>query len=345
LRQKEFFSTVKLGAVGNDLAALANFFTPGGLQPVDGLSEAYKAFVLGQVAFRFMLLGRCQEAIQAFHVTLGVVPPESDLKNAAILATNLSELYLITGDLPQALNYARQSYEWSERDGNPYQQMHSKARIADIEHQKGNLAEAEDTFREAEEMQKGIEPNAPILYSRSGFQYCNLLLSTGEYDEVEARAKVMLQIAEKNRWLIEIAHGHLLLGEARLLRSKDAGGDALARATDHLNRAVNGLRTSGTFYDLPRGLLARAGLQRVKGDFESAQTDLAQALDLVERGGMKLSWADCHLEYARLCLARGEEVAAGEHLKSAKELIERTGYNVRAAAVKEIEEQYGGAGS
>ena len=61
---------------------------------------------------------------------------------------------------------------------------------------------------------------------------------------------------------------------------------------------------------------------------------------------MGLHLVDCHLEYARLALARGPsprpspskgEGNAREHLKIAKEMIEKMGYHRRDKEVEELE--------
>ena len=90
---------------------------------------------------------------------------------------------------------------------------------------------------------------------------------------------------------------------------------------------------------LPRGLLACAELRRVRGDYQRARTDLAEAQRLAERGAMGLHLADCHLEWARLHLAQGDPTRAREHWATAKAMIERMGYHRRDGEVAEIEEQ------
>jgi hypothetical protein len=123
---------------------------------------------------------------------------------------------------------------------------------------------------------------------------------------------------------------------------------------------------------LARGLLARAEYYRVTGDLHKAQKDVEEAFSIASRGGMGLHLADCHLEYARLYLSlRGapatkqppgnEEIASGdpstaldehslrsgralvmtqarEHLKTAKEMIEKMGYHRRDKEVEALEE-------
>jgi exonuclease VII small subunit len=89
-------------------------------------------------------------------------------------------------------------------------------------------------------------------------------------------------------------------------------------------------------------LLARAELRRVTHSLDRALADLEQALSIATRGGIRLHEADCHLEHARLHLARGEKEQARESLAKAKEMIEDMGYHRRDNDLKDLEEQLGG---
>jgi hypothetical protein len=60
-------------------------------------------------------------------------------------------------------------------------------------------------------------------------------------------------------------------------------------------------------------------------------------MTIAERGEMGLHQADCHLEYARLYLARRDEDRAREHLVIAREMIEQMGYHRRDHEVEELE--------
>ncbi len=60
---------------------------------------------------------------------------------------------------------------------------------------------------------------------------------------------------------------------------------------------------------------------------------------IVTRGGMRLHEADCHLEYARLHLARGEKDESRESWAKAKEMIEEMGYHRRDPEIHLIKAQ------
>ncbi|HYP27556.1 MAG TPA: restriction endonuclease [Blastocatellia bacterium] len=338
-REKEAFSTKKLGAIGANLAVLSNFFEAVWEQPDAGLSDVSKAYVLTSVGYCLRALGRLQEAAEAIQAGQQINITRQDWKNAAIQAINLSELYLTIGDLLQVLKLAQQSIGFADRCGDKFLRTHAKARLADALHQVERTEEAVAVFREAEEMQKS---EYPILYSFSGFQYCDLLLSQGQVQQVKERAVRMLDLARQQLGLLEIALDNLSLGRALLLEAQQTGTGDTIQAGEYLQRAVAGLRQAGTMHELPRGLLARAELHRFNGEYVKAERDLAETLRIATRGPMGLHLADYHLESARLRLAQGDRDKAREHLATATEMIERMGYHRRDGEVKELERQLAG---
>jgi tetratricopeptide (TPR) repeat protein len=337
-RGKVAFSTHNLGALGAELAALSGFFDPPWQQPVSGLSEGAKAYVLNEAGYDLQALGQLKESAQPMEAAQAYIS-QYDWESAAISASNLSNIYLTIGDLSQSLIYARQSVEFADQSGDGFAQMTKRTRLANTLHQSGQLLEAEDAFREAEKIQKEWQAEFPFLYSLQGFLYCDLLLDQGKYQEVQDRAIKSLAVATRNGWLLDTAHDYLSMGRAYLLQTRQEGTDTFAEATDCLKRAVGGLRQAANLVFLPGGLLARAELYRVKGEFDRAQADLDEAIRIATRGSMGLHEADCYLEYARLYLARGEKEQARESWEKAREMIERMGYHRRDKDVEEIEEQ------
>ncbi len=339
LRGNEHFSWKKLGVFGADLAALAGFFETPWRRPVAGLPEAAQGFVLNQAGLYLRALGRFQEAAEPMQAGLQAAISLGNWKNAAQAATNLSELYLTIGDLPQALEFARQSVSLADRSGDEFRRKSDRTTLADARHQAGQAEEAEAAFRQAEEMQKQWQPEYPILYSLSGFRYCDLLLGQGKPQEVKERAARTIEWEDGR--LLDIALDNLSLGRAWLLQSRQAGADDYGQAAEFLQRAVDGLRQAGTMNYLPRGLLARAELRRVRGEYQRARTDLDEAQRIAERCEMGLHLCDCHLEWTRLCLAQGDPTLAREHWAMAKAMVERMGYHRRDREVNELAAQLG----
>ncbi|HVG30792.1 MAG TPA: TIR domain-containing protein [Pyrinomonadaceae bacterium] len=338
------FSSRNLGAYGAELSALSGFFDSSWHQPVSELIEADKAFVLSEVGFDLQALGQLNESTQLTRACLEANISLKDWKSGANAAGNLSETYLTIGDLSQAFIYARKGVELADQCGDRFQLVIRRTTLANTLFHMNRLSEAEHIFREAEKMQKEWRPEYPILFTYRGFQYCDLLLHQGKYQEVQARTEQTLSWVTALGWLLNIALDYLSIGRAYLLQARREASSNFTEATKYLNRAVNGLRQAGNLDDLPRGLLARAELHRVKGEFDRTQDDLDEAISIAQRGSMGLYEADCHLEYARLYLARGEREKARESWEKAKGMIERMGYHRRDRDVVEIEDQLKAAG-
>ncbi|MBI5951347.1 MAG: TIR domain-containing protein [Chloroflexi bacterium] len=374
-RGQEGFSVLNLGAFGADLAALSGFFESVWRKPVDGLRESDKAFVLTGAGFHLRALGRLVEAVQPIQAGLENNITRQDWTNSAIQASILSELYLTIGNVQQALAYAERSVGLADKSGDEFQRMHRRVRFGDALHQAGQLEKSQTMFREAEEMQKKHEPTFPLLYSMSGFQYCDLLLSQGKVAEVERRARNGLKMHEQGALsdLLSIALDHLSLGRAKFLSSLRAaeGGEAISPSESgiasasprndalvYFTRAVDGLRQAADQSRLPLGLLARAEYYRAVGDIVKAQKDLDEAFSIATRGGMGLYLADCHLGYARLNVSKLKSLKvenlstfkpenvqtdyraeARKHVAIAKEMIDKMGYHRRDKEVEELEEQ------
>jgi tetratricopeptide (TPR) repeat protein len=342
-RGNESFSMDQLGAFGADLAALSGFFDPPWRTPVAGLRESSQSFVLGDAGFGLLAVGRLAEAAQPMQAGLEMKLAQKSWKNASRAARNLSALYLTLGDVTRALAYAEQSVELADRSKDAFERMARRTSLADAQHQAGRVAEAATLFREAEEMQKARQPELPLLYSVQGFQYNDLLLSQGEWQQVLERAGQTLEWAGRATGvsLLDIAVDHLSLGRAHLRQAQSTGAGDTSPAAAHLEQAVQRLRQAGQQWVLPRGLLSRAELDRVRGALDAARRDLEEALDIATRGGMRLHQADCHLEYTRLHLAGGDKAAARASLARAKEIVTQTGYHRRDAEVQELEAQVG----
>jgi len=347
-RGEEFFSTRKLGAFGADLAALSSFFDPPWRQPVAGLIEDAKAFALNVAGFHLRALGRLAEAAHPMQAAMEAHIAQQNWEQAALDASNLSELYLASGDLAQALDFAQESVDLADRSGDAFRRIVNRTTLANALHQTGRLEEAEATFHEAEEMQKEMQPQFPLLYSLQGFRYCDLLFSQGKYKEVQNRVGQTLEwvMNDPNAPILTIALEHLSLGRAYLLQAQRERRDdpsaslrtSFSKAAAHLEQAVDSLLQAGTQHYIPRGLLARAELRRVTGSLDRARADLEEALSIATRGGMRLYQADCHLEYARLHLACREKEKARQSLAQAKEMIEEMGYHRQDGEVAELQE-------
>ena len=333
-RRDEFYGTKKLGAFGSDLAAVSCFFKKLWDRSAAELGEQDQAFLLNAAAFRLLALGRLREAAQPMKAGLDGYIKDYYWKESAIVACNLSELFLTVGDVEQAVNFARKSVKYADQSMNVNQRINTRSTLAFARYLSGSINEAKTGFREAEAMKKEHRPEYSLLSTLGGYQYCDFLLSQGNYAHVKTRTIQTIQWMIAQHWLLYIALDTLSLGRAewmRILRERD--GD-FREAGEILDRAVDGLRKAGQQQYITCGLLARAELYRCTKDFERAHRDLREAMTIATLGEMRLHEADCHLQYGRLYLAEGEIGEAREHLEKVAGMIEEMGYGRRRPEVE-----------
>jgi tetratricopeptide (TPR) repeat protein len=345
-----FYSSMKLGAIGADLGAVACFFEEPWKRLAPGLSEPAQAWLLHQAARRLSALGRLTESLEPMRVSGEMSVIYEAWTGAATSYSILSELHLTLGELGAAEQDAERSAAFADKVPSEWQTLiNIRATLADARNQSGARADALAFFRDAESMQVQRQPEYPVLYSLRGFNYCDLILGDVErmawattlasnpaptdrpelepqldtLREVEQRATQTLKWAEEyaSAPLLDIARDHLTLSRVVLYRAI-LEESSFGPARDSLAAAVDGFRAAGDMIYLPSGLLSRAWLRFVEGDAEGAKADLDEAWQIAERGSMKLHMADIHLHRARLF----RDHAA---LEAAAKLIEETGYHRR----------------
>ena len=324
----------QLGAFSDELATLAHFFAIPWDTPAAGLTEDDQAAALSWAGFRLRALGRLREAQQPIRAGEDMSAEQEDWKGAAVDASNLSELQLTLGEVQSAVASGKRSVEHADRSGDLFQRMARRTTHADALHQYGDQDAALALFQAAEALQR--QPEYPQLYSAQGFRYCDLLLALGENQQVLQRAQYALAISELNKWLLDIALDHLSLGRAHLQQQQ------LEPAQQHLDQAVKGLRDASQQQYLPLGLLTRAELHRLQGDYKEAEKDLQEVFEIAERGEMQLHLCDYHLAMAKLLQTRTDQAldqnqaAITHHLQTAKEIIHQTHYHRRLPELKQL---------
>ncbi len=338
-RGNEAYSPKKLGAYGAEIAAISALFEEPWRRVAQVLSEGKKSWLLNAAGFRLQALGRLREAVEPIEAALDMDVASRNWNNAARSADNLSELQLVRADVGAGLEFAQRGVEYADRSGDGFMRMYSRTMLADAEHQTGRPDEAAKLFAEAEGLQRERQPEYPLLYSLQGHQFCDLLLAQGKHAEAHRRATQTLDWSTPQELLLDIGLDHLTLGRAALAAALATVDTDFSEAEEHLDAAVDGLRAAGTQHRVPRGLLARAELSRHQRNFPRAERDLREAEKIARRGEMRLFQTDCHLEWARLHLARNEPAAARDRLAQARTLVNETGYHRRDPDLDDIEQQ------
>ena len=333
---RENYLCNQLGPFGDDLATLAHFFATPWSTPAPNLAPHRQAVTLNWAGFSLRALGRLREAQQPMRASENFWVKQKKWKNAAIDASNLSELQLTLGEVEAAVASAERSVVHADRSGDLFSRMVNRTTHADALHQYGNLGAALKLFQAAEELQKQWQPEAPQLYSLPGFHYCDLLLTMGESSQVLGRYKKWLQWRQEGDSLLDRSLEELTAGRAHLQQQQ------LTPAQQHLNQAVDGLRAAGDQDLQPLSLLTRAELHRLQGDYQEAEKDLQEVFEIAERSEMQLHLCDYHLATAKLLRTRTDQAldqnqqAITHHLQTAKEIIQQTHYHRRLPELNQL---------
>jgi len=320
LRGQSNYSTGKLGAIGADLGALAFFFYQPWTRLASGLLESTQGWLLNDAGYCLRALGRPTEALDPMRAGLEMCARLAAWPNAAIAASNLSELELTLGEVAKAVGYAERAVDYAELSHDVFIRLCTRTALGDALHQAGRRDEAQVRFRESEEMQALRQPKFPLLYSQQGFTHCDLLLAAAERAawllpdlnfelrnptlvescrDVEWRGKKMFEWRVFGDSLLDVAYDHLTLGRAALYRAVLEESE-IKCAESEIEKALTGLRAASQQQYMPLGLLTHAWLQILERDTAGAQTDLDEAWQIAERCSMKLHLADIHLHRARL---------------------------------------------
>jgi hypothetical protein len=337
--EEDGYSVTTLNAWSADLVALSNFFVDGDWErPSPQLDRMAAARACTEAAFDLRGHGRLDEAIGAQVISLRHHVDMGNLWNACDAAGNLSELRTLHGDLLEAEAAARRSIEFATKAGQDATDERNRtvallthttnlATLGDVLHQRGAFVDAEEQFVTAERLYRNVRPQAPYLELLRGYHYCDLLLTLGRLDEVEARATVAAQAVGRP---YGVALGHLALARrqsALVQRGVARRRDARSRMDDACSR----LQQIGHSEMILRGLLASAELHRLSGELDLAKAVVTELLESAGDGQMKLLEADAQIQLAHVEATAGHMDTARVHLDISRGMVQAFGYNRRAA--------------
>ncbi len=221
LRKGDHFSTTKLGAYGAVLSAVSNFFEILWKKAIDDLSDDWKAKVYNWAGFCVRPLGRLHESIKPMELALEIRIKQEKWDKASMNAGNLSEIWLMKGDIKQAISYAQRSVSYADLSSDRFLKYALRTTFADALHQANEISEAERLFEEAEVIHKEETSEYPYLSSIRGFRYRDLLMSQKKYGKVIEQASKTLDWAIQKKLLLAIALDRLSLGCAFLLQKQE----------------------------------------------------------------------------------------------------------------------------
>ncbi|MBK8561910.1 MAG: hypothetical protein IPN76_00760 [Saprospiraceae bacterium] len=341
-RNGKAYSEKFLGAFGLNLSTLSYFYLSTWSVISKELTEINNAIILGWAGYNYKSIAKLPESVSTLKKSLKIHLEQNNLLEACKISHLLSESLLESGDLKTAAKFAITSVEFAEKTNSMDSVIDSLANYAHIVHQLGKLKKAKKLFFKAELNQKSSEPEYNYLYSIRGYRYSDLLIDLEQFNEVANRVKLTSDWTRNYHSFLDTAINSLIFGRILHCFSLNLYSDEILKRTlEHLDESISILKKGGRLDYLPKALLARATYHRHHRNWQAAEEDLEEVLDIAEPSGMRLHLTDYHLETARLRLAQARPADARPHVAEAARLIEETGYHRRDKELAELQKALG----
>ncbi|MEI6708227.1 MAG: tetratricopeptide repeat protein [Methylococcales bacterium] len=335
LRGNEHYSWHKLGSYSQELIALSAFFPQGWLEPVNcDLTEYEQGWLLGQVSYCLMSLGRLAEAVKPNKNAASLAEKLLDWNNAARSLENIIDLLLSLGKLHEAEITAHQAIDYAQQSEDKIWKEESYCKLATVLHRLGQLKQAQNLFAQAEQLQQQKRNNYSYLISLYGAQYCALLLDIAsdwdDFKQLFERGYYGLSISEHNNWLWIIAFDHLTLAHTHQALQQNKA------ASSEFDTAIAKIQEARKVEYIPQFYLARASFHLSQNELVKAKDDIDTANQTITRCGMKLYAVDAALLLGRYYLAMNNKTSAQSYYDQAAMLIAETGYHLRDKDLTEL---------
>ncbi|HAW49995.1 TPA: hypothetical protein DCX16_03485, partial [bacterium] len=308
-RWKESFITHKLGAWETDLSLARGFFPNGDLSQMPLVSKKEdKSWLLNSAGLALLSIGKPKEAEKPFLTAIQMTIEAEDWKNASADYQNLSDLQFRTGAIEHGLESAQKALEMAEKAKSSVFIIDSKASFAWILYLLGKNKEAEEWFKQADELWRKIMGYR--LCSGAGVFYADFLISTKRIDEAFELTRQNLKICE--RYLInDFSKCHRLLGAIERIKGNHQEAEA------HLKSSLEIARKVGMPELEIEAFLEFGRLDLDMKKYKDAICKATDALKLITHTGFKLYEPEADLILAKTYLAQGDKEKAREYAKSA----------------------------
>jgi tetratricopeptide (TPR) repeat protein len=319
----------QLGAYETNLALMLEFFPDGDVSKEPQVSDpGAKRWILNEVGFCLMNLGRLGEATPFFERSNAISVGMGDWDNASRGCMNLADLHTDLGALVASAEAASQALALARRAGNKRDECYSLARQAWAAHLRGDLPTSGDAFGQAEALEREIDPTKRYRYSIDGIWHADHLRRTNNADYARRVTQANLEICGRNHWPEQLSMCHRVLGDL----GAQAGQHASAGA--HYDVALKLARGISVRYVLIEALLARgrwaaryADLTGLPDPSGLAFADLNEALGYALDGGYRIYEADIRVALAWAHRAAGNPTAARAEAERARRMSEEMGYH------------------
>ncbi len=364
------YSAHALGGLSTDVAILAQFFEKPFDRPKRGLSQNAKMNLMSNVASFLGQLGRIQDSAQTlsslFREAKSLKRGPASSRAAAVVAGNLAHCTAMLGNITEGMSIARTGMTFANQAAQHFDSFATAhGNYAELLFLSGKLQEASKKIAEIEA--KRSLSTQPVQSSKLSYLNvkASILIYEKKWKEAMDVSKIMVfgdNVGLQFIGLSLLIQARANLGELleRLLEGTDQSSTSSEVIESLFDESITMLRTAEAAEFLAKGYIYRADFWTALGKWALAKKDLEQAEEIATAGSITILIADITIQLAKidlseLCkfaplssnppiegaLARTEEPSSARQdsvaqLGRAAEIVERTGYKLRAAEIPQL---------
>jgi tetratricopeptide (TPR) repeat protein len=311
-RRNERFLVNKLGAWETALSLVRTFFLEDDFSQMPLVSKkSDQSWLLNEAGLALLATGKPKEAEEPFLTGVQMDIEAKDWENASGGYQNLADLQFQTGELESGLESAKNALEMSKSAKSDEEIITSKAYLAWILHLLGKNEEADEEFRQADELQ--IKTDGNRLYSIWGVFYADFLISMKRFDEAFELTKQNIEICQSQNWPTAISSCHRCLGAIERIKGNHN------EAKIHLQNALEIARKVGMPFLEIEASLESSRLQLDMKRHKDAIRDAKEVLKICARTGFKLYEPEAEIVLSKAYLALNDIEQAKDFAQSAYE--------------------------
>lgn len=293
------------GGYGTNLDTISGFFRKKWDELYCDENESIKADLFAEASFALICLGEIRKARYPLEKAIDIEYRLKDYKKVATYYGNLSEIYLLSGEIKRAFGISicgiGMAELCNEIGRHNWAQM---TKCANVLNQMGKKEAAQELFKEAELLQRKYDKSAPNLYGILAYKLYDVTLSYMEDILINKRLKLSSKMdVEINDSLLE----------------------------EDIEGAIVHDQNSGNYLYLGADYISSVRLKLIRhmhfgtGSFEEIEGAMERAMQYINRGGRKEFVIYALITYAKLYGIFNKKKEAEKYLKEAKDIA--THYN------------------
>lgn len=320
-----------------DHACLRAFFEKEWHQPISDLNEEAQVFLLTSASTNLIYLGDIKAALDPSNRSIDWFKRNHRWEEAAAAAAPQVSMLIAAGRLNEALQLLEELRTIVEKSGSELLKGALNSFRGYAYHLAGNDSEASQCFVDSEHSYANAKENEQENYGIISAYYCKYLLDQGENYKALDRSLKTFAWRERRSWHVEVDTTSIYASDLIVLGLVFLNLGDTQNAWKCLNKQVELLKSADEWLYLPTGLNARAKYYIRTEEFELAQIDLEESLEISTYSGAVFGEWESYLELANLKLAEGKPEEAAGFLSKAENLEGMDIYRFRDSEISEME--------